>query len=191
MKPTARTFVAIEIDEAVRRRAAELVARLAAGTSDVRWVEPHNMHLTLKFLGEVPLERVPRICEVVQEGCDEVRPFALQVVGAGAFPHPGRPRTLWLGVGEGEPSAAMLEKAIDRRLRKLGFRGEKRKFKAHLTIGRVRRSGPGLVELSRLLREQAEFDAGTTAVQLVTVFASELTGDGPIYTPLGHADLGQ
>ena len=190
MKPTARTFVAIEIDEAVRRRAAELVARLAVGTSDVRWVEPHNMHLTLKFLGEVPLKETPRVCEAVEQGCSEVQPFTLQLIGAGAFPHPGRPRTVWLGAGEGEPSAAMLEKAVDRRLRKLGYRSEKRKFKAHLTLGRVRRSGPGLVELSRLIREHADFDAGTTAVQQVTIFSSELTSDGPVYTALGRVELG-
>jgi 2'-5' RNA ligase len=190
MKQTARTFVAIEIDDAVRRRAGELIDRLAAGTSDVRWVETHNLHLTLKFLGEVPLNEIPRVCEAVERGAAEVTPFTLQLYGAGAFPHPGRPRTLWLGAGEGEASAVALYEAVDRRLRKLGFRSEKRQFKPHLTIGRVRRSGPGLQQLGDHLREQAQFDAGTCPVQQATVFSSELTPDGPIYTPLARTELG-
>jgi len=190
MKQSSRTFVAVEIDEAVRRRAAELIKLLSQGTSDVRWVEPHNMHLTLKFLGEVPLGEIPRVCEAVRRGAEEVAPFSFAFIRAGAFPHPGRPRTLWLGSGDEEQSATTLYKAVDQRLRKLGFRSENRKFVPHLTIGRVRRGGPGLATLSRLLSEHAQFDAGTTAVREVTVFSSELSSDGPAYTPLGRAELG-
>jgi len=190
MKQSARTFIAIEIDESVRRRAGELIQLLSAATPDVRWVEPHNLHLTLEFLGDVPLNEIPRVCHAVERAAGEITPFTLRMIGAGAFPHPGRPRTLWLGTGEGAPEAVALYKAVDRRLRKLGFRSEQRQFKPHLTIGRVRRGGPGLRPLSELLARHAGFEAGMCPVQHVTVFSSELTSDGPLYTVLARAELG-
>ncbi|MHC4179990.1 MAG: RNA 2',3'-cyclic phosphodiesterase, partial [Planctomycetota bacterium] len=102
MKHTLRTFIAVEINSAIRQRAEQLAEQLSAAGADVKWVAPDNLHLTLKFLGEVASQEIPPVCEAVRQGAAEVKPFELEVRGAGAFPNTRRPRTLWLGVGRGE-----------------------------------------------------------------------------------------
>jgi 2'-5' RNA ligase len=184
-----RTFIAVETSQAVRDRAAELMDSLQVARADVKWVQRQNLHLTLKFLGDVAEPDLPGVCEVVRQAVSGLSPFELEIRSAGAFPHPGRPRTLWLGAGEGAEAAAALAAAIEKALRKLGFPKEARRFETHLTIGRVRGGGPALAELGRLLREHAAFDAGRFRVAEVVVFASHLGPKGPTYEPLGCAPL--
>jgi 2'-5' RNA ligase len=191
MKKTLRTFVAVEIPPRVRQRACELIAALAGTTADVKWVEPHNLHITLKFLGDVHQRDVIEVCRAVERGAEQVAPFELVLRGAGAFPNAARPRTVWLGATEGAEQMIALHDRIDEQLAALGFRGEHRRFQTHLTIGRVRGGGQGIAELGRLLRQNAEFDAGKTNVTKATVFSSTLTPAGPIYEVLGTAPLGE
>ncbi|MDZ7617572.1 MAG: RNA 2',3'-cyclic phosphodiesterase [Patescibacteria group bacterium] len=190
MKQTARTFIAVEMDESVLGSAARLIRSLAKSQADVKWVEPHNLHLTLKFLGEVPLEEIHAVCKAVGRGAAGVEPFRLDLVGIGAFPNIERPRTLWLGADEGQVPMAALQQAVEHALKKLGYPPEGRKFKTHLTLGRVRRAGPGIARLTELLAQHASFQAGATVIEQVTVFASELTREGPVYSVLGRAGLG-
>jgi 2'-5' RNA ligase len=184
-----RTFIAVETSEAVRDRVVDLIRALQAARADVKWVERQNLHLTLKFLGDVTDPDLPRVCEAAQQAAAGLPPFDLQIRAAGAFPHPGRPRTLWLGAGEGADATAALAAQIEKALAKLGFPKEGRRFETHLTIGRVRGGGPALAELGRLLREQAAFDAGRFRVAEVVVFASHLSPKGPTYEPLARAAL--
>lgn len=190
MKQTTRTFVAVPINHAIRGKAGELIGLLRAVPADVKWVEPKNMHLTLKFLGEVPLNEVPRVCDCVSRGAAEVEPFELEMVGGGAFPNLRRPRTVWLGVGRGEDAMRSLARAVERRLTKLGFRRENRRFSAHLTLGRVRRSGPELAELGHAIGETSGFAAGMLSVDEVRVYSSQLSSDGPTYQVLGRSKIG-
>ncbi len=190
MKQTLRTFVAVEITAEIRDRAAELIRQLQSVPADVKWVEPENLHLTLKFLGEVPLHETPRICEAVQRGAAKVDPFELEVRGAGAFPGAARPRTLWLGAGAGGEEMIVLHKHVEKALGKLGYRTERRRFHSHLTLGRVRRGGPGVAELGELIQQQADFLAGRLKVQQLVVFSSQLDRSGPTYEALGRAKLG-
>ncbi len=189
MKHTVRTFVAVEIDAAVRSRAEKLIERLAGSPADVKWVEAHNLHLTLKFLGDVPSGETPRVCDAVARGAAKVEPFELEVCGAGAFPSAGRPRTLWLGSGDGEQGMIELHGHVETPLAKLGYRKEHRRFHPHLTLGRVRRSGPGVAELGELVKQNADFPAGRLTVREVVVFTSQLTRTGPTYEALSHAKL--
>lgn len=190
MKPTIRTFVAVEINAAVRGRAAELIEQLRAASADVKWVEVQNLHLTLKFLGEVASRETARVCEAVQRGAAELEPFKLEVRGAGAFPNARRPRTIWLGSGSGEQEMVALHGAIEKPLKKLGYRPEHRRFHPHLTIGRVRRGGPGVAELGQLVQQQADFFAGRITVSELVVFSSQLDRTGPTYEALSRAKLG-
>ncbi len=190
MKNTVRTFVAVEITSAVRDRAGQLIGQLRGAPAEVKWVETHNLHLTLKFLGDVPSREIARVCDAVQRGVAEVAPFELELRGAGAFPNANRPRTLWLGAGGGEQEMIALHGAVEKPLKKLGFRSEHRRFHPHLTIGRVRRSGPGVAELGQLLLQRAEFDAGRFRVDRVTVFSSQLDRSGPTYEALSRAKFG-
>jgi 2'-5' RNA ligase len=190
VKRTIRTFVAVEITSAIRARAGELIAALRATPADVKWVEPENLHLTLKFLDEVPVGEISGVCEAVAAGAAGLEPFELEVHGAGAFPNAGRPRTIWLGSRDGAPKMVTLHREIEGALGKLGFRKEHRRFQPHLTIGRVRRGGPAVAELGNLVWRYAEFDAGRLGVHEVVVFSSQLQPDGPVYDALGRAPLG-
>ena len=190
MKQTVRTFVAVEINSAIRRRAEELIEKLRTASVDVKWVETHNVHLTLKFLGDVPSREIPRVCEAVQRGAGKVAPFELEVCGAGAFPNAARPRTLWLGTGGGEAAMVELHHHIEGPLGKLGYRKDQRRFHPHLTIGRVRRGGPAVAELGRLVGQHADFVAGKLRVSQVVVFSSQLDRTGPTYETLSRAKLG-
>ncbi len=190
MKKTLRTFVAVEISEPIRARATELIAALDGTATEVKWVEPHNLHLTLKFLGEVHQREIPRVCQAVELGAAQLAPFPLDVRGAGAFPNAARPRTVWLGAGEGAEQMVRLHDRVEAALAELGYREEHRRFQVHLTIGRVRGGGMGIVELGSLLQKQADFSAGKMTVERVTVFASRLTPSGPIHEVLGSARLG-
>jgi len=190
MKKTLRTFVAVEITQSIRSRADELIAALAGTSADVNWVEPHNLHLTLKFLGDVQQQEIARLCQAMARGAADVKPFELDVGGAGAFPNAARPRTVWLGAAAGAEPMVVLHDRVEAALAKLGYREEHRRFQVHLTIGRVRGAGAGIAELGSLLQQHADFSAGRMTVGKVTLFASTLTPDGPIYEVLGTAPLG-
>ncbi|MEN6405008.1 MAG: RNA 2',3'-cyclic phosphodiesterase [Thermoguttaceae bacterium] len=190
MKKTLRTFVAVEIGGAIRSRAASLISLLDGSSAEVKWVSPEQLHWTLKFLGEVHQRELSRVCQAVARGVAGLSPFELEVRGAGAFPTVARPRTVWLGAGEGADAMVVLHDRIEAELAKLGYREEHRRFQPHLTLGRVRGEGPGILELGTQLQQYAAFDAGQMTVQKTTVFSSTLTADGPVYEVLGTVPLG-
>jgi 2'-5' RNA ligase len=183
-----RTFIAVEISDEIRRRAMELAGRLSAVIDDVKWVAIENLHWTLQFLGDVEELEIPAVCTAVAEAAAECEPFDLTAWGAGAFPTADRPRTLWIGSGEGAADMVALQKAIERRLKKLGYRSEQRRFVPHLTLGRAGRHGRPQ-SLTAILASLADFDAGSMLVDEVTVFASQLTREGSVYEPLSRAPL--
>jgi len=184
-----RTFVAVEASAAVRHSALRLIDQLRAAPAQVKWVEPENMHVTLKFLGDVDPREIHKVCGVVKDAAAGREPFELEIRGAGAFPNLGRPGTVWLGAGEGAEQMAALFRPIEKALKGLGFPREPRQFHAHLTLGRVRRGGPGVRELGDLIRQHAEYQAGRMKVRQATVFSSRLGPEGPTYEVLGTAPL--
>jgi RNA 2',3'-cyclic 3'-phosphodiesterase len=187
MKPL-RTFIAVEISAAVRAKAEELIKILHTPRADVKWVEPHNLHLTLQFLGDVPENQIADVCTAVKRSVAEIEPFELEIGGTGAFPNPGKPRTLWIGAKEGSERMADLHDHIALSLADLGFADEERRFQTHLTIGRVK-SPKNVSLLGPLLRQHADFIAGKTTVDRATVFSSRLERGGPIYDKLATAEL--
>lgn len=190
MAEIVRTFVAVEIPFEVKDRAGRLITQLRASSAKVKWVAPQHLHWTLKFLGDVDMLEIPKVCSAVQKAVEPFAPFDVEARGAGAFPDLLRPRTVWIGMGEGTEAMVALHDAIDAALAPLGFRGENRRFRPHLTIGRVRQSdADGIDELSQLLQAAIDFESGLSTVYEVVVFSSELGPDGPTYEPLSHADL--
>jgi 2'-5' RNA ligase len=189
MKQTVRTFVAVEIDEAVRQAAGKLVDELRTASADVGWVAPHNMHLTVKFLGDVATEKIPQAGDAVAQAVGGLEPFDLEVRGVGAFPNAARPRTLWVGSGNGEAQLALLAQRVEAALVALGFAREDRPFHGHLTLGRVRRPSQALAALTPMLKQRADLTLGQTAVREVVVFSSQLQRGGAVYEALHRASL--
>lgn len=190
MKRVVRTFVAVEINKGVRDRATKLIAALAHTTADVTWVESQNLHFTLKFLGNVHEREIPEVCDAVADAVAGLNPFELEVCGAGAFPNAARPRTIWLGTAEGTEAMRVLHGRVEAALAELGYREEHRRFTPHLTIGRVRGTGPEIAELGAMLEPHRELLVGRITVGHVTTFASTLTREGPQYDVLDTAALG-
>jgi RNA 2',3'-cyclic 3'-phosphodiesterase len=183
-----RTFIAVPVTPQIRQAAAKLSELLRGAAGDVKWVESENLHWTLQFLGDVDTLEIPAVCSAVSTAVAEVDSFDLEARGAGAFPAPDRPRTLWIGAGAGAQAMVALHGAIQRKLNRLGYRAEQRRFVPHITLGRAGRKSPPR-PLVRELAGLAEFDAGSMLVNEVTVFASKLTSEGPQYEVLARAPL--
>jgi len=184
-----RAFIAIEVPAEVQEHAGRLIQRLRVSNAKVKWVPQEQLHWTLKFLGEIDLNEVPEICAAMSAAVGELAPFDVEALGAGAFPDVRSPRTVWIGMGRGSEETIDLHGAIERSLAKLGYRTEGRRFRPHLTIGRVRNSPLGIPELGKLIEQNAQFEGGLSSVFEVTVFSSELGREGPTYTPLAHVEL--
>lgn len=186
-----RTFIAIELPKAIRDSLAQLEERLKKSGAQVKWVEPQNIHLTLKFLGEVDQQKLEKIAEAMKITAADKKTFYLRVCSIGAFPKINFPRIIWVGIDKGDNETKEIAEELEGKLAKLGIPEEDRPFSSHITIGRTKSTlnRDGLIrELAAaediLKTEDLEFK-----VQGITLFQSTLTPKGPVYTPLKTADL--
>ncbi len=188
-----RSFIAIELDEPTKTSLMEVQKRLKGEMPEraVRWVRAEGIHLTLKFLGDVPAVRIERIAEELKEACRGFAPFGLRCVGLGCFPNARRPCVIWVGIEEETGSLARLQRTIEKQLAPLGYPPEKRPFNPHLTLGRARDRARSS-ELRRLGELIEAADVGlvsTMEAQAVRLIRSDLQPSGAIYTPLVEAPL--
>jgi 2'-5' RNA ligase len=184
-----RAFLAIEMPETLRANLALVQAELKRSRADVRWVAAGNIHLTLKFFGNVPDEKIDTLALAAREVAQTEAPFQLRATIAGAFPSPRAPRVVWLGLGgEVVPLNRLyyqLEKAFD----KLGYPAENRAFHPHLTLGRVK-SPTNRDQLARMLEKMPPVDWPPFDVKELILFQSVLSPQGSTYTPLKVIPLG-
>ncbi len=186
-----RVFIAIALPAPLQQKLDEAAGLLKNNqTRAVRWVAGKNIHLTLKFLGEVDTKKIGPISQAIQAESRLIQPFALSAGGAGAFPGLHRPRVVWIGV-QAPPVLAELAAAIDRATQQLGFPGEDRPFSPHLTLGRVsQNASPQEVQaIGQVLSTTKIGKLGGFEVTQVTLFRSDLQPGGAVYTPLFTAAL--
>jgi 2'-5' RNA ligase len=185
-----RCFAAIDLSSDVRDAVARAQGKLraAAPRADVRWADPAQFHLTLKFLGTVPDERVPAVSAGLDAVAGRAGPIAVVAGGLGGFPSLRSARVLWAGITTGVPELAALAVAVDGAMSDLGFPPESRPFRGHLTIGRVRspRGGPALID-AVAGASAAEF--GSWTAEEVVLYESRLRPTGAIYVPVSHHPL--
>jgi 2'-5' RNA ligase len=167
----------------VKERLARVVAELGACRADVRWVHADSMHLTLKFLGNVDTRDLGAIDEALKRVAGAAQPARGRLCDVGSFPHMSRPRVLWAGVQSDGEALANLAAATDAAMSELGFPPERRRFHAHVTIGRVR-GGRQLDTLREAVGRQAGFGSDPFAIDSITLFESELRRSGARYTPI-------
>lgn len=187
-----RLFVAVPPTEAVRIAATETMAPLQR-LGGVRWVTPERLHLTLKFLGSAPKEKVSEIEEVLREIANNCLHFAIRLDRIGAFPSVRRPQTVWLGLSGDIGSLSTLADRIEAAVEPCGFARERRPFRPHLTLGRVR-SSRGLRDLATELEQRATETSARIAkvewrIDEIALIRSELTPTGPVYTELSRFPL--
>jgi 2'-5' RNA ligase len=184
-----RTFLAVEVPAGLQQKAAAVVRALGTGQEAIRWVDPQNIHVTVKFLGDVEDAEIYEVCRVTAEAIADLQPFRVACRGVGAFPNPQRARTVWLGIDDSAGNFEQLHRRVDDALARLRYPREVRRFQPHLTLGRVRHGKRPAADLTARIREQADVELGEIDVDELTVFSSELTPDGPVYTALSHAPL--
>ena len=184
-----RTFLAVDIGDAIRRRAVALQGELAATGADVKWVAANGMHITLLFLGELDDRDLAQVCRVTAKAAARVEGFSLTLAGVGAFPNLHRPKVLWAGATEGAEPLTALFQAIEEPLAEAGiYRKEDRPYVPHLTLGRVTDEA-GSASIAAEIGKYRDWLGGTVTVEQVLVMASELRRSGPEYTVVGRAAL--
>lgn len=178
-----RCFFAIEItDEELKGKILSVQKELQTVRAKVKYVKIENIHITLKFLGDVEETQIPMIIKEVGE--ISLEPFDAVIANVGAFPKPTFPRVIWIGVNEGSEQVKSLSKKIDSIVSKFGFKREKR-FSAHLTIGRVRERQKNQSLIKKLIEYQPREEVyGTMRVTSFQLKKSQLTPKGPIYTTI-------
>ncbi|RKZ31030.1 RNA 2',3'-cyclic phosphodiesterase [bacterium] len=182
-----RSFICLEIPKNIRETIDRNVTRQLKDCGvKCSWVKPENIHITLKFLGDIPEKIVPKISEILEKTVGDYNAISLSLGKVGKFG--GRtPRVIWVGnVGETEALKSLAE-SVDKSLLSIGFKREKRKFSPHLTIGRVR-NPKGTDKLLRLI-DEIELPETNFVVKRVILMKSELSPGGSIYTPLAEFEL--
>ena len=186
---SVRAFIALEISPEVRSRLATVRSNLEAPDVKITWVAPEKIHLTLAFLGDIPLAHVETLCRGLDDIGAKIPRFACDITGVGFFGSPKRPRTIWVGV-KGEPSLFELHQCIRPLLMRLKIRVADRTFDPHLTLGRIR-SAKRTDSLIHQIEEMKDKDFGSVAISSVELIKSVLTPSGPEYTELHRATLQQ
>ena len=176
-----RAFLAVELPSSVRHALAQLQDRLRASRADVKWVEPQNLHLTVRFLGEIDDAQRSLIEAVAQTTAARIGPVTAGFGALGAFPSASSPRVVWVGLEQGAEALERLAAQVESQLVQAGWPGAEKPFSAHITLGRVR-SPRGRSELVRALREVSWTPPASFVVDHLTLFRSDLSSSGPRYS---------
>lgn len=187
-----RTFIAVEIPPQVQKKIQQATEplRKAIGTSLVRWVPVQNMHLTLKFLGDVSSASVDILSQMLRTEADTCPAFDMHISGLGSFPSLRRPRVLFIGI-QAPAELEALYRGIESACARLGYESETRDFSPHLTLGRVKQDASALDQqrIRRVLEETKIDSLGTARVNSVHLYKSDLKPTGSVYTQIFSAPL--
>lgn len=186
---TWRVFCALELSAAVRDQVAEHIARLRAAVAGApaSWSRAENVHLTLKFLGEIPMSRVPDVSAAADRAVATTSTFPIEIGDTGAFPAHGRPLVLWIGVGDPTFRLSELHARLDDECLRFGFAKEARSFNPHLTIARLRK--PESARALALAHQALPFLPVTVEVKELTVIRSQLSSEGSKYSVVSRHPL--
>ncbi|HEX7320987.1 MAG TPA: RNA 2',3'-cyclic phosphodiesterase [bacterium] len=173
-----RAFIAIETPAIIRDKVSKIIEAGKAKRMSIKWVAYENLHITLKFLGEISDAAKDEIIPAIAETVASVPQFMVQVSGIGCFPGPRQPRVLWAGVIQGGDSMIAIAENLDRNMARFGCKIEDKKFHPHLTFGRVKTFCP----VDDILKQELHTDA--FMVDRITLFKSTLRPEGPKYDPV-------
>lgn len=188
-----RLFAAIKLSEVLERELETLEEMLRSATlmRPVRWVAPENIHLTVKFLGQVEAARIADLSAALSNSAQSVLPFTLTVRELGCFPNSMRPDVIWAGLGGQLTEAAELVRRVEETFAAIGFAREKRPFSPHLTLGRVRREArpADRAAIGSYLERIPTQDYGTITADSIHLIKSDLRPSGPVYTTISSIRL--
>jgi 2'-5' RNA ligase len=180
MAETIRSFIAFDIDnELILERFSEVQEMLTRTGADLKLVKPQNIHITMRFLGNIS----PHLVDSLYEEMDKVSftPFDVEIRGLGAFPSPDYVRVIWAGIQRGADELSNVFRQLESDFRRLGFKRDPKGFSPHLTIARVR-TGRNRKALIQCIKDSAEYEFGTVRAKCLRLKKSVLTPKGPIYS---------
>lgn len=188
-----RSFIAIELPDTLKRKLSQLEDELkkTAPNAGVKWVNPHSIHLTLKFLDSIDINRISSISKAMELASGEATPFQLKPGVPGAFPSLRRPQVVWIGLSGDIDRLKALQQRLDSNLANIGFAAESRSFSPHLTLARVRQE-TSLRERQNLGEQLAKTSVNLVAtinVSAINLMRSELTRTGAIHHRICSARL--
>jgi 2'-5' RNA ligase len=182
MSESIRSFIAFDMDnEAVVRKITGAQNLLVKTGANLKLVKPENIHITMRFLGNITPPMVEKIFEAMRKV--QFTPFDVKIQGVGVFPHMRYPRVVWVGITEGADQMRSVFSQLEPRLRKLGFAPDSKGFSPHLTIARVK-SGRNKAELVKCISENANSEFGAIRAECLRLKRSDLTPEGPVYSTL-------
>lgn len=186
-----RLFVALPVVPSLLLPLERLRARLTElpGGRAVRWTRPEQLHLTLRFLGDVPPEALPEACRLLEAASDRVKAFALRLTRLGCFPDRGRARVVWVGISGALAALRTLQASVAEAMAGMGDHQEDRSFEPHLTIGRVRPGVPEAHRVAATVRSMPTIDVGEWPVDEVVLLRSELRPEGARYSRVTSVTL--
>jgi len=183
-----RAFIAIELSPEIKDSITQIQTHLKYSAADVKWIGTGNIHLTLKFLGDITEEKCEEIKSILDEIGKSAKPFEISIKDIGAFPNINYPRVIWVGLDKGMVESKIIAEKICEEILKLGFQREPRPFAPHLTIGRVR-SPKNKEALKEKIGSYQFPPVIPHLASSVALFQSILTPKGPTYTKLHEAKL--
>ena len=187
-----RTFLAIDLPNEVKDHLLKLQNSLKQAKADVRWVKKDLMHLTMRFLGDVAPDMIPRIGEAANIATNGLETFELKTSNLGVFPNLRRPKVIWVGLAGKVDILNLLKERLDNNLLQIGFQKEDRPFSPHLTLGRIK-SGKNIYKLSQMIIEQDKLFINQKIISFkvkeLLVYKSVLSPSGPSYTILSRHSL--
>jgi 2'-5' RNA ligase len=182
MSEMIRTFIAFDINNpAVLQKFTEVQDSLVRIGADLKLVAPQNIHMTIRFLGDVPARMIDSIHESMKK--TDFSAFNCQIHGVGVFPHLGHPRVVWAGISKGSDELKSIADQLENGLRQLGFRPDPKGFSPHLTLARVR-TGRNKAEFAHCIQEMEDYEFGIVKADCLKLKKSLLTPKGPIYSTL-------
>ena len=187
---TIRIFIAIELPEDIQSKLQKLQDDLSSSMPDARWTKPGNIHLTLKFLGDVEVSRIDKISAILKGIAQNFSPFEISLAEIGAFPNSRKPSIIWVGVEKGAQQLVEIAENIESSMEKIGFPKEKRPFRPHLTVGRVRELKHPEA-MTKALDESNVGELGVFKANQISLVKSQLDPGGSIYTILNAAIFGK
>jgi 2'-5' RNA ligase len=185
-----RLFVAANIPGEARGLLGEAIRELQGKMQDARWVRPENLHLTLKFIGYYEEEGLERLSSELRAATERCRPFQAALGGCGSFPSQRKARVVWVGMATGAPEAEAVARKLDARLEKVGVQREKRGFRGHLTLARIKQPHDCTATLEDMVLRLEGLKEMPFEVDEVVLYRSILRPQGPEYTALQRFSLG-
>ena len=183
-----RLFIAIELPDEIKQGIARIQEQLRKAGASAGWTRPEGIHLTLKFLGEVPEAKAQQIVQALDAAAKGIGKLSLTVEGTGTFPNAKNPRVLWIGVAGDIEKLTALQAAVEDAMERLGFEREARKFSPHLTLARIKFPKPR-DNWQQVIEGIKDVKLGGFEAGQVSLMKSELKREGAVYTEVGRAEL--